>query len=217
MDYVSMVEGKHAGSYVHNTIKVVKSWLAHNGIELKRKINIAGAHETPTLKNERTPTANELKRILLSASKQSRAASILIAHSGLRPETIGNYTGTDGLTLHDLPELKINSDEVTFERIPTLVRVRSSLSKARHQYFSFMSEEGCGYLKDYLEERLRNRENLIGESAVIVPKFAKKPFIRTVNIGDMVRHPIRSAGFPWRPYVLRSYFDTQLMLASPEA
>jgi hypothetical protein len=27
------------------------------------------------------------------------------------------------------------------------------------------------------------------------------------------REPIRTAGFKWRPYVLRSYFDTQLMLA----
>jgi len=29
----------------------------------------------------------------------------------------------------------------------------------------------------------------------------------------MIRGAIRKAGFPWRPYVLRSYFDTQLMLA----
>jgi hypothetical protein len=34
-----------------------------------------------------------------------------------------------------------------------------------------------------------------------------------VNIGDIIRGAIRKAGFPWRPYVLRSYFDTQLMLA----
>ena len=213
MDYVSAVEGKHAGSYIHNTIKVVKSWLAHNGVELKRKIKIMGAHETPTLRDERVPTRDELKRILLSASKQARTASILVAHSGLRLETIGNYTGADGLTLRDLPELKIKSDEVTFEKTPAMVVVRSNLSKARYQYFSFLSEEGCEYVKGYLEERLRNGENLTGESAIVVPKFAKKRFIRTVNIGDMIRQPIRSAGLPWRPYVLRSYFDTQLMLA----
>jgi hypothetical protein len=40
-----------------------------------------------------------------------------------------------------------------------------------------------------------------------------KPFIKTVNIGDIIRGAIRKAGFPWRPYVLRAYFDTQLMLA----
>lgn len=32
-------------------------------------------------------------------------------------------------------------------------------------------------------------------------------------IGDAARKAIRKAGFPWRPYVLRSYFATQMMLA----
>jgi hypothetical protein len=68
-------------------------------------------------------------------------------------------------------------------------------------------------VRDYLEQRLRDGERLTQESAIVSPKQAKKNFIRSVNIGDMIRKPIRSAGFSWRPYVLRSYFDTQLMLA----
>ena len=40
-----------------------------------------------------------------------------------------------------------------------------------------------------------------------------KPFIRAGNIGDTIREAMRAAGITWRPYVLRSYFDTQLMLA----
>jgi len=36
-----------------------------------------------------------------------------------------------------------------------MVVVRRELSKAKHQYFSSLSEEGCEYLKDYLEERFR--------------------------------------------------------------
>jgi hypothetical protein len=51
-----VVQEKHVGSYIHNTIKVIKSWLAHNGIELKRKIEITGVREAPTLKEERVPT-----------------------------------------------------------------------------------------------------------------------------------------------------------------
>jgi len=213
MDYVSKVQEKHAGSYIHNTIKVIKSWLAHNGIELKRKIKITGAHETPTLKDERVPTKEELRRIFLSASKQARVACALVAHGGLRLETIGNYQGNDGVRLRDLPKLQIKGNEVTFDEIPAMVIIRSSLSKARTQYFTFLTEEACGYLKDYLEERLMDGKGLTPDSALVVPKFASKPFIRTVNIGDMIRQPIRSAGLPWRPYVLRSYFDTQLMLA----
>jgi hypothetical protein len=213
MDYVTSAQKKHAGSYIHNTTKIVKSWLAHNGIQLKRKIKITGAHETPTLKDERVPTKEELKRIFLSGSKQARTACVIVAHAGLRLESLGNYTGYDGLRMRDLPELKIKGSEVSYEKIPTIVVVRSTLSKARHQYFTFLTEEACSYLKDYLEERLREHEQLTPDSAIVKPKVAQKPFIRTVNIGDMMRLAIRSAGLPWRPYVLRCYFDTQLMLA----
>jgi hypothetical protein len=213
MDYVTSAQKKHAGSYIHNTTKVVKSWLAHNGIQLKRKIKITGAHETPTLKDERVPTKEELKRIFLSGSKQARTACAIVAHAGLRLQGLGSYTGYEGLRMRDLPELKIKGSEVSFDKIPTMVVVRSAISKARHQYFTFLTEEACSYLKDYLEERLRDGEQLTPDSAIVKPKFAQKPFIRTVNIGDMMRLAIRSAGLPWRPYVLRCYFDTMLMLA----
>ncbi|MEM3871736.1 MAG: site-specific integrase, partial [Nitrososphaeria archaeon] len=102
---------------------------------------------------------------------------------------------------------------VEFRKVPTMVIVRKELSKARHQYFTFLSEEGCEYLKDYLESRIREGEVLGPDSPIITPKQRMKPFIRAVNIGDIIREAIRKAGYPWRPYVLRSYFDTQLMLA----
>jgi len=213
MDYVSAKEKQYAGSYVESTVKAVKSWLAHNGVELKRKIKIRGANDTPSLRDERVPTKDELHHVLLSASKQARVASILVAHAGLRLESIGDYKGQDGLTIRDLPELKVDHSEVTFATVPSMVVVRPSLSKARHQYFTFLTEEACGYLKDYLEERSRNGEKLDADSAIVRPKVAQKPFIRSINIGDMMRSAIRAAGYPWRPYVLRSYFDTQLMLA----
>ncbi len=213
MDYLSRSEKQYAGSYLQTTIKVVKSWLVDNGVELKRKIKIRGVNETPSLREERVPTREELRRIFLSASKQARVGCVMLAHSGLRPETLGDYHGTDGLRVGDIPELKIADGKVEFETIPPKIIVRSSLSKARHQYFTFLSEEGCGYLQDYLEERIRKAETLSKDSSIVRPLVAKKPFIRTVNIGDMMRLPIRRAGFPWRPYVLRSYFDTQLMLA----
>jgi hypothetical protein len=39
-----------------------------------------------------------------------------------------------------------------------MVLVRRELSKVGHQYFTFLIEEGCDYLKDYLEERVRREE-----------------------------------------------------------
>ncbi|MDH5771380.1 MAG: site-specific integrase, partial [Candidatus Bathyarchaeota archaeon] len=167
----------------------------------------------PTLRDERVPTRKELKKIFLSGDKKARVASVLVAHSGLRIKTLGNYEGQDGLRIRDIPEMKVEDDSVNFEQIPPLVIVRKELSKAGHQYFTFLSEEGCEYLKDYLEERIREGEAITLDSPAITPKLKMKPFIRAVNIGDIIRVAVRRAGFSWRPYVLRSYFDTQLMLA----
>jgi hypothetical protein len=64
-----------------------------------------------------------------------------------------------------------------------------------------------------MEERMREGEDLTSASPIITPKQRKKPFIRTINIGDIMRGAIRLAGFRWRPYNLRCYFDTELMLA----
>lgn len=136
-----------------------------------------------------------------------------MAHAGLRPQVLGNYEGTDGLRIRDLPEIDIASGSVTFGQVPTVVRVRGTISKARNDYFTFLSEEGCESLKAYLERRMRGGELLTLESAIITPKTAKKPFIGSVNVGDIMRLALRNGGFLWRPYVLRSYFDTQMMLA----
>jgi hypothetical protein len=214
LDTVSKMEQEdHSGSYIHSILKAVKSWLAHNRIEVKGRIKIKGVQDTPTLKDERVPTKDELKRIFLAGDEKARVASVLVAHSGLRIEALGNYLGTDGLRVRDLPELAIKEQAVEFAKLPTIVVVRRELSKAGHQYFTFLSEEGCGYVKDYLETRMRENEKITVDSAIVTPKLRMKPFIRATNVGDAIRGSMRRAGFSWRPYVLRSYFDTQLMLA----
>ena len=56
LDLVSELEeqGK-AGSYIESIIKAVKSWLSFNHRELKVKIKIKGARDTPSLREERVP------------------------------------------------------------------------------------------------------------------------------------------------------------------
>lgn len=221
LDFVAAEEEKgHAGSYIQSSIKAVKSWLLHNGMKLTLPIRIKGTQETPSLRDERTPTQEELRRIFLSATPRDRVSCVLMSHAGLRPEVLGNYLGDDGLRLSDLPELKVQGATVRFETVPAIIAVRSELSKAAHRYFTFLGEEGCGYVVNYLEERLREGERLRPDSDLIHPKGVgtggKKSFIRTINIGDGIRTAIRAAGFPWRPYVLRAYFDTQLLLAESQ-
>ena len=140
-----------------------------------------------------------------------------MAYSGTRPEVLGNYTGDYDLKLGDFPELRVEEGRVTFQKIPAMIIVRPELSKARKQYVTLLGNEGYFYVTAYLEQRMVEGEKLSMKSPMISPsKFALRnetSHIRTINIGDLVHQAIRASGFKGRPHVLRSYFDTKLMLA----
>ncbi len=214
LDFVTSEERRGAtGGYVSHSVAVVRSWLTFRGRPVVRRIKIRRADATPTLENERVPSQDELRRILLAAPPRWRVAAALVAHAGVPPEVLGNYLGDDGLTLRDLPDLEIGNGAPRFARTPAMVVVRPELSKAGHRYFTFIGAEAAGYVTDYLSERVRSGEALTAATDVVHPARSPKRFVRTINIGDGIRAAIRRAGFPWRPYVLRAYADTQMLLA----
>lgn len=214
-------EGKAPG-YITHYLKAVKSYLQHHNITLGRKIRVKNALSTPTLEDERVPTRDELRQILSNATPRGRVIASLMAFTGIRPEVMGNMRGTDGLRVKDLPDLKIQDGECRFEKVPALVVVRASLSKANHRYFTFLPQEGCDYLKAYLDQRIAGGEPLGPESPIVrvTPGFesqlrlekSKDGFIVSRNVSREVREAMRPK-YQWRPYVLRAYFDTQLLLA----
>jgi len=179
LDFVSRLhrEGK-APAYIDNYLKAVRSWLNFHEITLVRRIKIGNRNATPTIEDERVPTRDELRTIFYYARPRARCSIALMAFSGLRPETLGNIRGTDGLMIRDLPELRIEDRHVRFTKMPTMIVVRPSLSKAKHKYFTFLTSEGCEYLKAYLEKRLASGEELTAESAVIAvtPGFENKGY-----------------------------------------
>jgi len=207
-------EGK-AGSYIARFKKVILSWLKFNDIRLQLTVNISGENETPTIANERVPSKEELARILRKATSRGRVAIVMMAFSGLRPESLGDYEGTDGLRLGDIKDLRI-SDEIQFDKTPSMVMVKNKLSKARHQYFSFIGEEGTTYIKEYLEERRKQGEELTYDSPLLqfdVRGVKKNNFLRTTLVTRDIREAIEQAGLKMRPYVLRAYFSTALDIA----
>lgn len=219
-DFVRKMEkdGK-AGSYIARFRKVILSWVKFNGIRLQLTVNISGENETPTIANERVPGKEELARILRKATSRGRVAIAMMAFSGLRPKSLGDYEGTDGLRLGDIKELKM-SDEIQFDRIPATVLVKSKLSKARHQYFSLIGEEGARYIKEYLEERRKQGEELTYESPLLQfdPRGIKKnAFIRTTLVTRDIREAMETAGLKMKPYVLRAYFSKALDIAESKS
>jgi hypothetical protein len=213
-------DGKSPG-YLENYLKSVRSWLNYNEVRLVRRIKVGNRNLTPTIEDERVPIKKELRQILNYADERGKCSIALIAFSGLRPQVLGNADGK-GLEIRDFPELKIGDHEATFAVVPSRINVRSELSKTKCKYFTFLPNEGCEYLKAYLEKRISNGETLEPNSAVIAVKTGYEDtglgenrttqHVSTKTITKEIRDAMRPR-FKWRPYVLRAYFDTQLLVA----
>ena len=225
LDYIAAREKEGiTGATIKVEIKALKSWLKWNDVSIKKPIKIRNANLSTTLDSEVIPDQEQLKSILNAATPQQRVAIALVAFSGVRLEVLGNYDGTDGLRLSDFPELQIGDGTVTFTKVPALVRVRRELSKTGFPYFTFLGQEGCDYVKAFVEKRFNDtykrwarkgekKEDIDLKSPLIVPSKIEPGFVSAINIGDMIRKPMRLAGNMNRPYVLRSYFATRTMQA----
>ncbi len=216
-----MEEREHSPGYIDSTMTALKSWLRQFDIEIKRRLKINNADSTPTLENEGVPQAAEMAEILNRASLRSAVVISLMSKAGLRPQVSGNHNGADGLAMKDLPDIAIIQGVAKCLNSPPRIIVRKTISKARHQYFTFLTDSGTKKLLAYLNDRLARGEALTGDSAVISPnseyKYGRgentgKRFLPTRQISKIVRDTLRPR-FQWRPYVLRAYFDTQMLIA----
>ncbi len=55
------------------------------------------------------------------------------------------------LKLRDFLKAEIKADSIEFEKVPTILVVRRSLSKTRNQYFAFIPEQTTNLFREYLE------------------------------------------------------------------
>ncbi len=234
-DYIDEMEksvnpetGQHySPGYIANQLKAIKSWAEFSGKPIQRRIRIANTQKRPTLNDERVPTQEELKRVIYAptTSLRARAAIILIAQSGMRIETLGDYLGVNGLRISDVKDLQLKDNRVTFQNIPAMIVVPAELSNSRRQYVTFLGREGSEILTEYLNDRGKKGERLTPATGIVATssiQFGKKrfpdivdhsPFLRTTKIGNEIRGAMRASGLMQRPYIWRSFFDTQLMIA----
>lgn len=221
-DHISwMEEQEKAPQYIKSTMTATKSWLSHFDVQISRKLKIANVDSTPTLESERVPDAGEMAETFSRCDLFAGAAISLISKSGLRPETLGNYDGSDGLVMKDLPDIVIQQGIARPLMVPSRIIVRRTLSKARHQYMTFATAGGTKRLLAYLNDRLARGEALNAESPVLSPDTIYnnsrganegKAFLPTQRISEKIRETLRPR-FGWRPYVFRSFFDTELLIA----
>ena len=182
-----------------------------------------------SLVNERVPSPEELGRVLEHLSLRGRVIALFMAHTGVRPGVLGSYQGESGLTLADLPDLKVEKGGATFSEAPFVVRVPAHLSKTRVAYLTFGSSQLASTFLEYLTERRKGGEPLGPESPVVASNPTRgialrsrkearysRGFLTTKAVIEEIREALQATvpeGVRWRPYVLRAYCSTRLLIA----
>lgn len=227
IDLVALLDsqGKRP-KYISHFVKVMKSWFSFNDIHVTERIKVSDNAKPSKVDQEQSPTPEQLRRVLNAADQKQKVECACVGFAGLREESIGDYLAEDGLKVADLPEMVVDntSKVVTFSKVPTVVMVRPNLSKAGHRYFTFMPDEGCQYIRELLEFRMARGELIGPESPIDTSlKWLNKAVaeknvghITTRKIGGSMKVAITKAGFDWRPYILRTYFATRLMMAEAD-
>lgn len=221
-------ERKKLDSYLAKTLKGVRDWLLFNNVDFRQFPKLRRAYQAESLSRERVPTPDQLRLILGALPPRGRVCALLMAHSGLRPGTLGNDGGTDGLTLADLPELRTPAGRLRFD-LPEghsafLIQVPARLSKTAQGYITFGTPEEGDAILSYLGERQASGEKLSPTSPLVALSSLgarntddKKAgaFVTTKSVVYSIRRALQSVcpeGVRWRPYVLRSYCSTQLLI-----
>lgn len=193
-DHVSWMEQKrYSPGYIDTTLTAVKSWLRHFDVDIRRKIKVRYSDATPTLEGERVPNKMEIIEVFNRASLRTAAMIALVSKAGTRLQVLGNHDATDGLTLADMPDVTIQDFTATCQRHPCMIRIRKTLSKTRHQYFTFLTENGVQKILAYLNDRIARGEKIGPDSAVISPDARAyrstntgKNFLSTAKISNEI-------------------------------
>jgi hypothetical protein len=214
-------------AYISKSFGGLKSWLEFNHVRFDGYPKLAPI-KGQSLAAERVPMPEELGRVLERLSLRGRVIALLMAHSGVRPGVIGSYGGERGLRLGDLPELKLGPSP-GFGAAPFVVRVPGTLSKTRAAYTTFGTQQLASAVLAYLEARRERKEKLSATSPVVTAAETRgiarrsresarfgSGFLTTKAVTEEIREALNATvpdGVTWRPYVLRSYCSTRLLLA----
>lgn len=217
-------------SYVSKTFVGVKSWLAFNSIDFLGfpKLRVI---QGESIRQERVPTQEELRRILATYPSRSRVVALFMAHTGVRPGVLGTIDGSNGLRLGDLRDLELRP-ELRFTRTPFHVVVPGRLSKTSVEYHTFGTPELADTLLAYLSERRARGEELRADSAVVTvdpmgegnfhrqerqDARGETDFVSTPVLMRPLRSGLKALLPNARTYVFRAYCSTQFVSARIDA
>ncbi len=214
-------------TYIVKLFGGVRGWLAFNHVRFEgfpKLRPVVGE----SIRSERVPTQDELRRVLPMLTTRGRVSALLMAQGGIRPGVLGDYRGGNGLTLGDFPELCLEP-ELRFDPPPgrrsIMLRVPARLSKTSQEYVTFATMEAADAILAFLTERRDRGETLSPGSPLVsmTPLGTRAPhakgagsFVTTKSVELELRRALKAACPPdtrWRPYVLRAFCSSAMVAA----
>jgi integrase len=202
-------EGSTPGT-VNNYVKGMKALFRVNGINLVFPYRLSKRVKYP----DRSPTPEELSKVMDYANVKEKAVVSILALSGMRLGTL----------------VKLNYKHVRNDLekgiIPIHIHVEAEITKGKyHSYDTFIGEEAVKCLNTYLDIRRKGTaklppETLANESPLIRNECRNIVLpVSPASITSLVHKLFLKAGlikkgkakrYPIRPHSLRKYFRTQL-------
>ena len=134
--------------YIEDHINTVKSWFRYFDVEIKRRVKVASNGFSLRYRTSVFLTCVTCRRFYDKADLRESVMISLMAKSGLRPGVIGNYNGTDGLQMRDLPDIIVCCGTAKCIRTPNRIVVRPQVVKGwtpiLHVFHAICNNTDCG-------------------------------------------------------------------------
>lgn len=213
-DYIAELqdEGLSPGR-VHCYAKHIRTFYRVNGV----KIELTEPLSRRVTYKDRSPTPEELTRVLEIADLREKVIVSMLALGAFREETLARL------------QYRHVRGDVESNQVPIHVHVEAEITKGKYgDYDTFLETEAAEYLKLYLEQRRRGSpdgrnppEVLADESPLIRDETSRTPrSIGPKQIRKLVHQLYVKAGlvkeprgrmYELRVHSLRKYFKTQLL------
>ena len=171
-----------------------------DAFKLRKKVTMPASYEVST---DRSPTHEEVKRIMIHSSLPAKVATSILTSSGMR--------------VGELATLKIG--DVEFGN-PTKIRVKARTTKTKKSRLTFISNEAAEYLKEYLGSRISQKDELIftvrGDKPSDSSNLYHLIMTRVDQAGLKGKMDDDSRRYAIHPHSLRKYFFTNALASGIE-
>lgn len=201
---------------IQTVVLGVKKWLIISGTATG---SILASVELPKIiptEEDRTPTREELQRILAGANIEDKVPALIAIGAGLRVRAVASlrFKHFVGLELretgkvistrrcqvnahghYEMVPVKIRERALEQAREIPAVHVKAEFSKTKRPHFTFITPECVQVLKAYVKERQMRGEELTPESHVVV------------NVRGKGKMDIKTVERRWRSLLIRAGLD----------